>query len=501
VEIGRRRRIITGDIGPVVIYQSYLNTEIVKHPTGMLVRTMIRDSLKKPFEGIGDRLPDTWERAQVGIGTLIVFIAMVLVAAIAAGVLINTAGFLQSSAEQTGEESGAQVTNQLQVISTTGQVTTGLSSADETVLNVSIEGDDTNQVGYTIDASETPITATAATSDTELGDGEGNSFTISTGGTDIQINALNRTAYEVSKDQATESFIVNLEKDETLTAGTNGDSITIGFSALAGQNTDVTITSGSSAASEVITTEAAELTLGDGVGTIDVTDGGSFSVDAQDPTVVVSDGNGDQLSIDADSGTFDLSVSVINKDEDVSDNKYEITGPNGESIEVDQANADSLTFENSAGTTNVILSNDGEQISFEGAVSTEEVGYVDASDAATDPKIGSIEIIVTQSPGASDIDMGKTTINFIAPDGSHDLTYTDNSVPAEDSEFALSTVQDDDDTMPVLSSGDRFTIEVDPGTLEAGSTAEMSITTPSGATKTVLLRVPDSLANQEAVSI
>jgi len=60
------------------------------------------------------------DRGQVGIGTLIVFIAMVLVAAIAAGVLINTAGFLQSSAEETGQQSSDQVTNRLEVVNTVG---------------------------------------------------------------------------------------------------------------------------------------------------------------------------------------------------------------------------------------------------------------------------------------------------------------------------------------------------------------------------------------------
>ncbi|MFD1587980.1 archaellin/type IV pilin N-terminal domain-containing protein [Halorientalis brevis] len=70
-------------------------------------------------------------RAQVGIGTLIVFIAMVLVAAIAAGVLINTAGFLQSKSEQTGQQAGEQVTNRLQVLQVSGEKTE--SSADDEI--------------------------------------------------------------------------------------------------------------------------------------------------------------------------------------------------------------------------------------------------------------------------------------------------------------------------------------------------------------------------------
>jgi flagellin FlaB len=69
-----------------------------------------------------DNQNGTQERAQVGIGTLIVFIAMVLVAAIAAGVLINTAGFLQTQAEDTGTESTEQVADAINVITEVGEV-------------------------------------------------------------------------------------------------------------------------------------------------------------------------------------------------------------------------------------------------------------------------------------------------------------------------------------------------------------------------------------------
>jgi len=101
------------------------------------------------------------ERGAIGIEILIVFIAIVLVAAVSAAVLIQTVGYLQQKATATGRETTKEVASGIKVTRIMGYVTSPkTSSATLDKMAVYVEP---NTGGQDIDLSTTTITLTEGT--------------------------------------------------------------------------------------------------------------------------------------------------------------------------------------------------------------------------------------------------------------------------------------------------------------------------------------------------
>jgi len=99
---------------------------------------------------------------------MIVFVAMILVAAIGATLLISTAGMLQNTAEATSEDSTAQVSDQLLVVGATGTI--DVDGGDRTVDAVDLTVT-TSPGADEIDLSQASVEVVGATRQRTLGYG------------------------------------------------------------------------------------------------------------------------------------------------------------------------------------------------------------------------------------------------------------------------------------------------------------------------------------------
>ncbi len=127
------------------------------------------------------RIKREGEKGAMGVGTLIVFIAMVLVAAVAASVLISTANKLQQQAQKTGDQAIREVSTSFQVIDAYGW-----NGEDNTIGNISLKlglaagspAQSLNQTVIEVKTNESETSLLAISEETDLGDGaDSNSFT------------------------------------------------------------------------------------------------------------------------------------------------------------------------------------------------------------------------------------------------------------------------------------------------------------------------------------
>ena len=78
------------------------------------------------------------QEAEMGVGTLLIFIAMILVAAVAAGVLVQTAYQLQQQAETTGEQALMEISTGLKTLAAFGVTDANLTTITDLYLKIEL---------------------------------------------------------------------------------------------------------------------------------------------------------------------------------------------------------------------------------------------------------------------------------------------------------------------------------------------------------------------------
>jgi len=193
-------------------------------------------------------------RAQVGIGTLIIFIAMVLVAAVAAAVLIQTSGVLQQKAQATGKQATQEVSSNLMIKTIEGvrakNSSTVISSSVDLLkikvgLNVGSAPVDVNQLVISITDGTNTNNLIYAANDKTYDNSMANFSSTATASANL-LRMLNDTQ-ATPGDNAKYFFTAQKIRDEDTSFSqgnpvmNTGDLVTLHISTMAGTATDYTI--------------------------------------------------------------------------------------------------------------------------------------------------------------------------------------------------------------------------------------------------------------------